>query len=80
MQEHVRAVGENSISILLFDPCNHNKSFKWLAKESSTLLLGQMNLAMENSNNNAGDLLKGERRKAETNGLRIRGKHMRGKV
>lgn len=65
--------GENSISILPFDPCHHNKSFKWLTKESCTLLLGQMNLAMENSNNNAGDLLKGEKRKVGANGLRIKG-------
>lgn len=82
MQAKIRVVGKkNSISILPFDPWNHNKSFMWLTKESSTVLLGQLNnLAMENSNTNAGDLLKGARRGMKTNGERIRGKCVSGKV
>lgn len=77
----IRVVGKNSISILPFDPSNHNKSFMWLTKDSSTVLRGQMNnFAMENSNTNAGDLLKVVRIGMKTNGDTMRGKCGKGKV
>lgn len=80
MQTKFRVVGYKPferISILPFDPWNHNKSLMWLTQDSSTVLTdkqGQINnLAMENSNTNAGDLLKRVVKGMKTNGERRSG-------